>query len=261
MKRSSDFSSAQQSMQWSYGSNEIDLSSPLATTPSQANPTKKRCPSATLRSEAANTRFSEDLVGFAGAELVSPTTRNAGVSRQSSSAAPDHPLACEVPSCTKVFKTPANLRYVPRESEPSASGLLNNALDITQTRTTKRRRPRKSVPLAVMASAILKMSSGTSGRNTHSKTFVSNAGSAENSSREEITLTDIFPSALVLQPLLLQALDRVIAAATAKHKELVACWSNSPSRARHVLTSTSDFDLVPFEGCDLVSTALFPAPT
>jgi hypothetical protein len=115
-KRSSDISFTQQSTQLSYGSNEIDLSSPLATTPSQANPTKRRCPSATSRPEAFSTHISENLAGLAGAVLVLPTTNAAGVSRQSSSASLDRPFGCEEPGCMKRFKTQANLRYAFHES-------------------------------------------------------------------------------------------------------------------------------------------------
>jgi hypothetical protein len=131
-KRSSDISFTQQSTQLSYGSNEIDLSSPLATTPLQANPTKRRCPSAISRPEAFSTRVLQDLAGLAGAGLVSPTTNAAGVSRQSSSASSARPFGCEEPGCSKRFMTQANLRYVFRESESRASGLLNYALDITR---------------------------------------------------------------------------------------------------------------------------------
>jgi hypothetical protein len=121
MKRSSDFSSTQQSMQWSYGGNEIGLSSPLATTPSQANPTKRRCPSATSRSEAVNTRVLGNPFGFSEAGAISSATNAVGVSRQTSSASSDRPFGCEEPGCPKRFKTQANLRYVFRKSEPSAS--------------------------------------------------------------------------------------------------------------------------------------------
>jgi hypothetical protein len=122
-KRSSDmsFPFTQQSAPWSLGSNEFDAGSPLATTPSQANPTKRRCPSATSRSEAANTRVLGNPLGFAEAGAISPATNAVGVSRQTSSASSDRPFGCEEPGCPKRFKTQANLRYVFRKSEPSAS--------------------------------------------------------------------------------------------------------------------------------------------
>ena len=112
MKRSSDtsFPFTQQSTQLSYGSNEIDLGSTLATTPSPANPTKKRCSSATSRSEAVDPPVLENLVGLAAAGLVSPTTNATGFSRPPSSAASTHPFACGMPLCTKTFKTQTNLR-------------------------------------------------------------------------------------------------------------------------------------------------------
>jgi hypothetical protein len=109
-KRSSDISFTQHSTQLSYGSNEIDLSSPLATTLSQANSTKRRCPSATSRSEAVNTRVSENLGGLAEAQVITPTTYATGLSRQPSGVSSPRAFGCEESGCSKRFNTQAGLR-------------------------------------------------------------------------------------------------------------------------------------------------------
>jgi hypothetical protein len=57
-----------------------------------------------------NTRILDNLVGFAGAGVVSPTTNAAGVSKQSSSAVSARPFLCDQPGCLKTFKDRAGLR-------------------------------------------------------------------------------------------------------------------------------------------------------
>jgi uncharacterized Zn-finger protein len=128
MKRSSDMSSTQQSAQLSYGSYEVDLSSSLATTLSQAGSVKRPRLSGTSRPEADNGRALDDPATLTRAEVVSPTTtRSTKASRQSSDSASARRFLCEWLGCLERFMNQPDLRYVFPESTETSECLLTMA--------------------------------------------------------------------------------------------------------------------------------------